>query len=124
MSWSSDVLKILTLRCEEASLLASREIDEPLGLAERVALCGHSLVCRSCRRLRRQLLFLHVALQRHRTSLCWKRRTKMHPSRLRRRADRACAGGGLRMAMAMEHRRRVGRLNLNEVCYFFSPSRN
>ena len=69
MSWSRDVLKILTLRCEEASLLASRELDQPLGLAERVALRGHSLVCRSCRRLRRQLFFLHVALQRQDVTL-------------------------------------------------------
>ena len=64
MSWSNDLLKILVLRCEEASILSSREIDEPLRLAERFALRGHLLVCNSCRTLRRQLRFLHATLQR------------------------------------------------------------
>src|SRR5271157_3962610 len=64
MSWPGQLLKILTLHCEEASVLASRELDEPLGLAERLAVRGHTLVCRSCRRFRRQLQFLRVALNR------------------------------------------------------------
>ena len=64
MSWSNDLIRIFTLRCEEASILTSREHDEPLGLAEKLALRGHILVCRSCRRLRRQLQFLHSAMQR------------------------------------------------------------
>ncbi len=64
MSWPKDVLKILTLRCEEASVLTSRELDEPLGLAERLAVRGHTLVCRSCRRFRRQLELLRAALNR------------------------------------------------------------
>lgn len=64
MSWSHDVWRILTLHCAEASTLASRELDDPLGLAERLALRGHLMVCRSCRTLRRQLQFLHEALQR------------------------------------------------------------
>ncbi len=64
MSWPEQVLKILTLHCEEASVLTSRELDEPLGLAERLAVRSHTLVCRSCRRFRRQLLFLRAALIR------------------------------------------------------------
>jgi hypothetical protein len=64
MSWPGQLLKILTLHCEEASVLASRELDEPLGLAERLAVRGHTLVCRSCRRFRRQLQFLRAALNR------------------------------------------------------------
>lgn len=64
MIWPEQLLKILTLHCEEASVLTSRELDEPLGLAERLALRGHTLVCRSCRRFRHQLLFLRVALNR------------------------------------------------------------
>ncbi len=63
MNWSNNLLKILTLRCEEASMLASRELDEPLGPAERLALRGHALVCGSCRAPCRQLQFLHGALQ-------------------------------------------------------------
>ncbi len=65
MSASRQWLQILTLRCEEASVLASQELDEPLGLAQRLAIWGHLLACRSCRRLRRQLWFLREALRRH-----------------------------------------------------------
>ncbi len=63
------LLKILTIRCEEASVLTSRELDEHLALADRLALRGHTLVCRSCRRLRRQLLFLRDALNRRAAAL-------------------------------------------------------
>jgi hypothetical protein len=64
MTLPERLLQILTLHCEEASSLISRELDEPLGLPERLAVRGHVLVCRSCRRFRRQLQFLRVALQR------------------------------------------------------------
>jgi hypothetical protein len=64
MSWLEQLLKILTLRCEEASVLTSRELDEPLGLAERLAVRSHTLVCGSCRRFRRQVQFLRAALIR------------------------------------------------------------
>jgi hypothetical protein len=63
MSWSKPLLQILTLRCKEASLLASRELDEPLNLAERIALRGHHLICSSCRRFGQQIRFLHRAFQ-------------------------------------------------------------
>jgi hypothetical protein len=63
------LLKILTIRCEEASALTSRELDEHLALADRLALRGHTLVCRSCRRLRRQLVFLRAALNRRAAAL-------------------------------------------------------
>ena len=64
MSLPRDLVRILTIRCEEASSLTSRELDEPLGRAETLALRGHTLVCRSCRRLRRQLQFLQDAIRR------------------------------------------------------------
>ena len=64
MNWPKDLIQILTIRCEEASFLTSRELDEPATLAEKLALRGHILVCRSCRRFRRQLLFLQAALHR------------------------------------------------------------
>ncbi len=69
MSGSKQLLQILTLRCEEASLLASQELDEPLGLAQRLAIWGHLLACRSCRRFRRQLWFLREALRRRDAAL-------------------------------------------------------
>ncbi|WP_435008682.1 hypothetical protein P12x_005888 [Tundrisphaera lichenicola] len=58
MNGPSRLLRILALRCEEASALASRERDEPLGLVDRLALRGHLLVCLPCRRFRRQILIL------------------------------------------------------------------
>jgi hypothetical protein len=63
------LLQVLTLKCEGASSLTSRELDEPLGLPELFALRGHLLACRSCRRFRRQLQFLRLALQRRSATL-------------------------------------------------------
>ena len=63
MSRSIGLLQILTLRCEVASELTSRELDEPLGGLERAALWGHLLVCRSCRRFRGQLRLIRAALR-------------------------------------------------------------
>ena len=62
MSWSERLVQILTLRCEGASVLASRELDEPLHPGERLAMWGHLLACKSCRRFRRQLRFLRRAV--------------------------------------------------------------
>ena len=104
MSWSNDLLKILVLRCEEASILSSREIDEPLRLAERFALRGHLLVCNSCRTLRRQLRFLHATLQRHRYSQSGRTEPIQRPSRRKRGcASRACWRKP--PTRGMEHRR-------------------
>jgi hypothetical protein len=64
MTLPERLVQILTLNCEGASSLTSRELDERLGLPELLAVRGHLLVCRSCRRFRRQLLFLRLALQR------------------------------------------------------------
>lgn len=55
MNWRDHFRRLLTLRCEESSLLASQELDEPLGTADRLALWGHLLGCRSCWRFRHQL---------------------------------------------------------------------
>jgi len=60
---------IVTLRCESASELASRQFDEPLDLADRLALGGHLIVCPACRRFRRQIQFLREACRRRIHSL-------------------------------------------------------
>ena len=54
MNWREHLRRLLALRCEESSLLASHELDEPLGTPDRLAMWGHLLACRSCRRLRNQ----------------------------------------------------------------------
>jgi hypothetical protein len=52
---------VLTLRCADASELASHELDEPLSPLEALALRGHLLACGSCRRFRRQLRWIRAA---------------------------------------------------------------
>jgi len=56
--------RILALSCEEAAELSSRRMDEPLSWTDKLAWSGHLLVCRSCRRFRRQLAFLREAAGR------------------------------------------------------------
>jgi hypothetical protein len=63
VSRTNGLLQILTLHCESASELASRELDESLGGLERAALWGHLLVCRSCRRFRGQIRLIRAALR-------------------------------------------------------------
>jgi predicted anti-sigma-YlaC factor YlaD len=53
------LIQILTLHCDGASELASRELDEPLHLVERLALYGHLISCRACREFRYQIRKLH-----------------------------------------------------------------
>lgn len=67
MSRSHGLLRILTLHCESASELASRELDESLGRLETAALWGHLLVCRSCRRFRGQIRLIQQAVRRRGT---------------------------------------------------------
>jgi hypothetical protein len=88
MSRSRGLRWILGLRCEEASELASRELDEPLSGLERLALRGHLLACASCRRFRRQIGMIRTA------------------ARLR---DRSPAGPHPDDALSNEARRRIAR---------------
>ncbi len=70
MNWHDHLRRLLTLHCEESSLLASQETDEPLGTSDRLAMWGHVLVCRSCRRFRYQMRQIGEAYRRreaHRT---------------------------------------------------------
>jgi predicted anti-sigma-YlaC factor YlaD len=58
------LLQILTLRCEAASALSSRELDESLPRLDRAALRCHLLACNSCRRFRRQIRVIREAVRR------------------------------------------------------------
>jgi hypothetical protein len=64
MSWSNSLLQILTLHCDAASALTSREMDEDLPRLERMALWCHVLLCRSCRRYRRQIGLIRQVVRR------------------------------------------------------------
>jgi predicted anti-sigma-YlaC factor YlaD len=64
MSRLERLLQILTLRCEAATELSSRELDEALPRLDRAALLCHLLACNSCRRFRKQILVIREAVRR------------------------------------------------------------
>ena len=64
MSRLTRLLQVLTLRCEGASELASRELDEDLPRVDRVSLLCHVLVCNSCRRFRKQIRVIRESVSR------------------------------------------------------------
>jgi hypothetical protein len=61
MSRPIGLRQVLTLHCDAATELASRELDEPLSLLEGLALRGHLLACASCRAFRRQIRWIRTA---------------------------------------------------------------
>ncbi len=63
MSRLNSLLRILTLRCEAASELSSRELDESLPRSDRAALLCHLVACRSCQRFRKQIYLIREALR-------------------------------------------------------------
>ncbi len=63
MSGLKGLLRILTLRCDAASELSSRELDERLPRLDRAALFCHLLACNSCRRFRRQIGLIREAIE-------------------------------------------------------------
>ncbi|MGO9466690.1 MAG: zf-HC2 domain-containing protein [Isosphaeraceae bacterium] len=64
MSRLNALLRILTLGCEAASELSSRELDDSLSRLDRAALLCHVLVCKSCRRFRAQIRLIREAIRR------------------------------------------------------------
>jgi len=52
------------LSCKQASQLMSQEQDRRLGVAERLALRLHVLICDACSKYRRQMAFLRQACRR------------------------------------------------------------
>jgi hypothetical protein len=64
VSQTSRLLRVLTLRCEAASELSSRELDEGLPFLDRLALLSHVTVCKSCRRFRVQVRLIRKAIRR------------------------------------------------------------
>lgn len=58
----SKIRHIMSLRCDEASQLISACQERSLDTSERWALSFHLLICRACRRYRRQLALLRRLL--------------------------------------------------------------
>jgi hypothetical protein len=93
MSRTHGLFRILTLHCELASELASRELDEPLSGLERAALWGHLLACHSCRRFRGQIRLIRKALRlRSRLPLAAAAEDDALSEEARHRIARAIAG--------------------------------
>ncbi|MEM6979165.1 MAG: hypothetical protein AAF539_05805 [Planctomycetota bacterium] len=51
MTLYSKIKRILTLPCDEHQRLQSARMDGPLSPSERLAMWGHYVVCKPCRRL-------------------------------------------------------------------------
>jgi hypothetical protein len=66
MIWETlkNVVFILTLRCDQASRLISHSQETPLNRAEQLALSFHLLICRVCRKYKRQLKLMRDVLGR------------------------------------------------------------
>lgn len=65
--WSRFVY-VLTLPCQQASLLTSESMDNQLRLYKWLALCGHLIACRACHRRKKQLHFIQQALSFERSA--------------------------------------------------------
>lgn len=57
-----NIAHILTLTCDQAARYMSESQEKPLKSVERMALFFHLLVCRFCRKYRRQLKFLRALM--------------------------------------------------------------
>jgi len=64
MSKLKTIHRILTLTCDESTRLVSESLDRELPLGDRLAVRLHAMICRSCRRVRRQFLALRDAVRR------------------------------------------------------------
>ena len=53
-----DLKLILTIHCEHAARLQSESMERPLSRSEYIAMRIHTLICRSCRRFRKQTRLL------------------------------------------------------------------
>jgi hypothetical protein len=55
-------LRFLDMRCRQYSELISRELDQPQPAGLRAAVRVHTAFCTNCRRFKRQVRFLHLAI--------------------------------------------------------------
>jgi len=59
-----NIVLILTMRCDEASRLISHSQEAPLIGVEKYALTFHLLICRMCRKYKKQLKLMREFLSR------------------------------------------------------------
>ena len=63
-----NIVFILTLRCDQASRLISFSQEAPLNKAERLALSFHLLICKMCRKYKKQLKLMRDIFSKLRES--------------------------------------------------------
>ncbi|MEJ2705386.1 MAG: hypothetical protein P8Z79_23345, partial [Sedimentisphaerales bacterium] len=59
-----NMLRILTLTCDQSAQLMSQSQEASLSKAERCALGFHLLICRSCRKYKKQLETLRAVFKK------------------------------------------------------------
>jgi len=59
-----NIVFVLTMRCDQASRLISHSQERQLNKPERWALSLHLLICRVCRKYRKQLTFMRSLLSK------------------------------------------------------------
>lgn len=53
------------LNCREVSELCSRELDQDIGLGQKLSMRAHLMMCSGCSNYRRQLSLLRAAARRY-----------------------------------------------------------
>lgn len=69
---------ILTIQCDEASLLTSESFDRKLAFHERLAVAGHRIVCWSCRQFEKQLRVMRDAFRADGASKMFESEEQLH----------------------------------------------
>ncbi len=62
MKWLGGLKILLLMTCRDAAPLIAQGMDQELGTPDRVAVGAHLVICRSCRRYRKQLNLLRQVL--------------------------------------------------------------
>lgn len=78
MSFFKKMRLILTIQCDEASLLTSESFDRKLAVHERMALASHRLVCWSCRQFEKQLKVMRDAFRAGGASKMFRAEEQLH----------------------------------------------
>lgn len=63
--WPEATAAVAMLTCEEIAQLVSQSLDRQLSFPERLMVRFHLLYCKACRRYRRQVEFLRLAIRRY-----------------------------------------------------------
>lgn len=54
-------MRFINISCHEATRLVSQQLDQPLGLADKLRLQTHLLVCKACPSMHQKFATLHQA---------------------------------------------------------------